>query len=90
LKLMDGSFTTQQFQVGPNANQTIGVSVSSALATDIGNNKVKTTLVTPSISTPTMSTGPLSTAANVLTAKNGFASQALTISGNGAVKTTPH
>ncbi|MDO8699397.1 MAG: flagellin [Rhodoferax sp.] len=88
LNLLDGSFTTQQFQVGANANQTIGVSVASALATDMGNNKVMTSLTTPSISTPAMTAGPLSTAANVLTAKNGFASQALTISGNGTVNTT--
>ena len=88
IKLLDGTYTTQQFQVGPNANQTIGVSVASALSTDMGNNKVNTSLTTPTIATPTLSVGPLSTAANVLTAKNGFASQALTISGNGAVKST--
>jgi flagellin len=88
LKLLDGSFTTQMFQVGANANQTIGVSVASAQATDMGNNKVSTSLTTPSISTPTLSAGPLSTPANVLTAINGFATQTLTISGNGAVKQT--
>jgi flagellin len=88
LKLLDGSFTTQQFQVGANANQTIGVSVASALATDMGNNKVSTSLTSPTISTPTLSAGPLSTPANVVTAINGFATQTLTISGNGAVKAT--
>lgn len=36
-KLLDGSFTAMQFQVGANANQTIGVTVGSAKATDIGN-----------------------------------------------------
>jgi flagellin len=93
LKLLDGSFTTQNFQVGANANQTIGVSVASALATDMGNNKVSTSLTTPTISTPTLSAGPLSTLTagvlvNVATAINGFATQTLTISGNGAVKAT--
>jgi flagellin len=93
LKLLDGSFTTQQFQVGANANQTIGVSVASALATDMGNNKVTTSLTTPTIATPTLSAGPLSTLTlgvlvNVATAVNGFAAQTLTISGNGAVKST--
>lgn len=36
-KLLDGSFTAMQFQVGANAHQTIGVTVGSAKATDIGN-----------------------------------------------------
>jgi len=36
-KLLDGSFTAQQFQVGANANQTIGVTVGSAKANEIGN-----------------------------------------------------
>jgi len=36
-KLLDGSFAAQQFQVGANANQTISVSMTSAKATDIGN-----------------------------------------------------
>ena len=91
LKLLDGSFSTQQFQVGANANQSIGVSVSSALATEMGNNKVSSSNVGPAITTAGASTaGPLSTAANVLTAVNGFAGpQILTISGNGTVNPTP-
>ena len=88
LNLLDGSFTTQMFQVGANANQTIGVSVASALATDMGNNKVTTSLTTPTIATPKFSLGPLSAPANVITAINGFATQTLTIAGNGAVKST--
>src|SRR5690606_2807954 len=40
-KLLDGSFTNSQFQVGANANQTINVTVGSARATDIGNYKVE-------------------------------------------------
>jgi len=36
LKLLDGSFTTQQFQVGANANQTISVSVSDARTEKLG------------------------------------------------------
>ncbi|MBT9591254.1 MAG: flagellin [Thiobacillus sp.] len=35
-KLLDGSFTAQQFQVGANANQTIGVTVDGARATQLG------------------------------------------------------
>jgi flagellin len=40
-KLLDGSFTAMQFQVGANANQTIGVTVGSAKATDIGNQSAR-------------------------------------------------
>jgi len=40
-KLLDGSFSAMQFQVGANANQTIGVTVGSAKATDIGNQGVR-------------------------------------------------
>jgi flagellin len=39
-KLLDGSFSAQQFQVGANANQTISIGMSSAKATDIGNQSV--------------------------------------------------
>ena len=91
LKLLDGSFITQQFQVGANANQVIGVTVDSALATEMGNNKVTTSkdATTAGITRAAVTTGPLSTPANVTTAANGFAAQTLTISGNGVVKTTP-
>lgn len=41
-KLLDGSFVAQKFQVGANANQTIAVSMSSAHATQIGNQEYKT------------------------------------------------
>ncbi|RRJ85003.1 flagellin [Aestuariirhabdus litorea] len=39
LKLLDGSYGTKQFQVGANANETIGVAINSARATDIGANR---------------------------------------------------
>jgi flagellin len=35
-KLLDGSFVAQQFQVGANAHQTLSISMTSAKATDIG------------------------------------------------------
>ena len=41
-KLLDGSFTAAKFQVGANANQSIDVTVGSAKATDIGNQKAIT------------------------------------------------
>jgi flagellin len=39
-KLLDGSFSAQQFQIGANANQTISIGMSSAKATDMGNQQV--------------------------------------------------
>jgi flagellin len=42
LKLLDGSFTAQKFQVGADANQTINISVSAATGNDLGINKVDT------------------------------------------------
>jgi len=41
-KLLDGSFSAQQFQVGANANQTISIGMTSAKATAIGNQSVVT------------------------------------------------
>jgi flagellin len=85
LKLLDGSYTTQQFQVGANANQTIGVSVSSARAVDMGNNIVTSQAAAPSIATAAASTAiPIETAGNAI---NGFLSQTLTVAGNGTVNT---
>ena len=43
LKLLDGSFTAQSFQIGAEANQTINVNVSGATADTIGINKVSST-----------------------------------------------
>lgn len=40
LKLLDGTYQGQQFQVGADANQTIGVSVAGARSTDLQNNTV--------------------------------------------------
>ena len=36
LKVLDGTFVSQQFQVGPNANETIGFSIKSMAADDLG------------------------------------------------------
>jgi flagellin len=41
-KLLDGSFGTAQFQVGANANETIGISLSDAKATNLGANRTLT------------------------------------------------
>jgi flagellin len=84
LKLLDGSYTTQQFQVGANANQTIGVSISSARATDMGNNIVSSKNTAPSIATA-KEYADITAGASV----NGFVAQTLTVSGNGTVNTIP-
>ena len=82
LKLLDGSYTTQQFQVGANANQTIGVSVTSARAIDMGNNLVSSQATAPSMATAGVG-------ASLGAAVNGFISQTLTLAGNGTVNTIP-
>jgi len=45
-KLLDGSMTSAQFQVGANANQTISFGISSAQAADMGNNSSTSTNAT--------------------------------------------
>jgi len=55
LKLLDGSFTAQTFQVGAEANQTINVTVSGATADTLGINKVTTNNATSGISNATNS-----------------------------------
>ncbi len=41
-KLLDGTLTSAQFQVGANANETISFGIASARATDLGNNTLAT------------------------------------------------
>ncbi|WP_165742721.1 flagellin [Pseudoalteromonas sp. Z9A6] len=48
-KLLDGSFGTKQFQVGSNANETIGMELSSIKAADLGQVKGKTLSITSSV-----------------------------------------
>jgi flagellin len=64
LKLLDGNFVAQNFQVGAEANQTISVSVSGADSQTLGINKVNTNNTTQGINN---STGA-STAATSFTA----------------------
>ena len=40
LKILDGTYQGQQFQVGANANETIGVSVQGASSSDLQNNSL--------------------------------------------------
>ena len=66
LKLLDGSFTAQSFQIGAEANQTINVNVSGATASTIGINKVSSANATAGIEVATsgFSVGTSTTAFN--------------------------
>lgn len=66
-KLLDGSFVAQQFQVGANAHQTIGITMGSAKATQIGNQSL-------------LSDGTAIVAANATV--NGVTAQTLTVTGS--------
>ena len=66
-KILDGSFTAQQFQVGANAGETISFSTSATSSTDIGSHQYETD-------------GTINTA--VATAANSVAAQTLTVSGS--------
>ena len=87
LKLLDGSFTAQTFQVGAEANQTINVTVSGATADTLGINKVTTNNTTNGISNATNSgntviastTYTADSLANTLEAGTGSATAAQTL-----------
>jgi len=75
LKLLDGSFTSQSFQVGANANQTINISIEGSSTTDLQDNRldaVNTNSTGGTVSVQTASSG---------TATNGVGSGTLTING---------
>jgi flagellin len=73
-KLLDGSFVSQQFQVGANAHQTIGITMGSAKATEIGNQSLVTggTAVKATLSAGGGATVPA----------NGVVAQTLTVTGS--------
>jgi flagellin len=77
LKLLDGSFSAQTFQVGANANQTISVSVTGASTSTLANNTVATQNATAD-----QGTASTTDAATALPAANTIAGQTLTISGD--------
>ncbi len=77
LKLLDGSFTSQSFQVGANSNQVINVSVEGSATTDLQDNRVDGT----NDSAASGTTSVQAAAASAVSA-NGIAAQTLTISGS--------
>ncbi len=102
--VLDGSLTNSQFQVGANAGQTIGVSIGSAKASDIGNNTVSTVASTAAAAvnagaalasakaagTAQDYNGNTTSSAGFVagTSLNGFVAQTLTIAGNGTTAST--
>jgi flagellin len=77
LKIIDGTFLSQQFQVGPNANETIGVSIASMAADDLGRYYVDAVN-----SSANQGTGSATGAAAAVPANNTVAAQTLSISGS--------
>ncbi len=75
LNLLDGTLSGVQFQVGANANQTIGLSIGSAKASDIGNYGLSTGTGNTNIAA--------AVAATTGTPGNNVAAQTLTLAGNG-------
>ena len=77
LKVLDGSYQGQQFQVGANANETIGVSIQGASSNDLQNNSI-------TLQTGTANDGlgaAEAAATNTAPASNGVGAQTLSISG---------
>ncbi len=77
LKILDGTFVSQQFQVGPNANETIGVSIQSMAADDLGRYTFDANNTTAN-----EGTGTPATAATSAPSINTIAAQTLTINGS--------
>jgi flagellin len=77
LKILDGTYQGQQFQVGANANETIGVSVQGASSNDLKNNTITLESGTDNDGLGTVTAA----AANTAAAGNGVGAQTLTIAG---------
>ncbi|TAN52110.1 MAG: flagellin [Methylococcaceae bacterium] len=79
--LLDGNFAGQNFHVGANSNQTIGVSIADAKATSIGDNRVA--------ETGTMNVAVASAAgAGARVANTVLGTEELTITGSSGTVTT--
>ena len=76
LKLLDGTFTSQSFQVGANANQTISVSLEGSSTNDLQDNQIVALN-----STASQGPGSATASATSAPATNTIGAQTLTISG---------
>ncbi|MCO6055428.1 flagellin [Pseudomonas sp. MOB-449] len=83
-KVLDGSFTNVDFQVGANARETISVSVGAASSTDLGTHAVKG--YASNTATSSLAKATASAADN--SAGNGVTSGTITITGPEGQKTT--
>jgi len=86
-KLLDGSFVAQQFQVGANAHQTIGITMGSAKATDIGNQALKTDGTALVAQTGTDLTGGNQIQAQTLTITGSIGNADVDVAANDSAKT---
>ncbi len=77
LRILDGSFVSQQFQVGPNSNETIGVSIQSMAADDLGRYAFDAVNKTAN-----EGTGTPATATTAAPSSNTIAAQTLSINGS--------
>ncbi len=80
-KLLDGTLTSAQFQVGANANQTISFGISSAKAANLGNNALTSNNSTANYSIEA------ATSADTASSANDVLAQTLTIVGKEGSKT---
>jgi len=84
LKLLDGSFTSQKFQVGANANQTINVSIEGSSTSNLQDNTIDAanSLATSGTTSVQAAVGSATVGgASNASADNGVGGQTLTISG---------
>jgi len=63
-KLLDGTLTSAQFQVGANANETISFGIRSARAANLGNNSLTSSNATPNFSIEAATAAATSSSAN--------------------------
>ena len=75
--LLDGSFTSQNFQVGANANQTIGISIDNASGSGLGN----FTYDAINDNAIAAGSGAIVVADNSVPADNGIDAQTITVAG---------
>lgn len=83
IKVLDGTFTAQDFQVGAKANETISVNISSMETTALGRNSVDSANETANVGTGSAN----GASATAMSANNGIAAQTLTVSGFSGSKT---
>ena len=86
-KLLDGSFGTQQFQVGANANQTI-VATSSNLRTNVYGNNQNTAASGAGVAAATAAWGANGTSTGAVTVSGALGSKTITTVANATAAST--